>query len=116
MITTKSCYTGNVGQVLKEVFCDECNYPHYKWIDQPKEKATMKVIINNEDQKEKEEFPRLMQYKEDAKDKLIVLFTSKQHGTVLKPGLSEWRTGQHNIHWLIQLFEPFDGKITLEND
>jgi hypothetical protein len=45
---------------------------------------------------------------------LIVLFTSKKHGTVLEPGYTSWNVGDYLDCWDENRFEPYTKEIILQ--
>lgn len=45
----------------------------------------------------------------------IILFTSKNTGTVLDGGSLQWNIGHYADDWNEDKFKPFDGSITLNN-
>ena len=58
------------------------------------------------------EFPKLM--KSDSSG-LIVLFKSKNSGTVIVEG-DAWKVGESASDWLDHGFEDFTGELKLKND
>ena len=77
----------------------------------------MKIEIKN---KEEKDFPKLMNHREDKN--LIVLFTSKNSGTVLSSGKSSsstWEVGKLVMGGWVAVegfFEDFKGELTLSNE
>ena len=57
-------------------------------------------------------FPKLMKSNDSS---LIVLFESKNSGTVIVEG-STWKVGQSSRDWYANGFEDFTGEITLKNN
>lgn len=58
------------------------------------------------------EFPKLMKSNNSS---LIVLFKSKNSGTVIVEG-NTWKVGRTSGDWVMDFFEDFTGELTLKND
>tara|TARA_R110000772_G_scaffold89822_3_gene185891 strand:- start:226 stop:441 length:216 start_codon:yes stop_codon:yes gene_type:complete len=71
----------------------------------------MKVAIK-EPKATKEKFPCLGR----SDDNTIVLFTSKEKGTVLSVDFADYEIGEYSETWHWGAFEPYAGEITITND
>ena len=58
----------------------------------------------------KEEFPCL----KISDDGTIVLFTTKEKGTVLSVDFAYYEVGHYSESWNWEVFEPYGGEITIE--
>ena len=70
----------------------------------------MKVIV--EEKSKGIEFPCLMKSKDSD---LTVLFLEDQEGVVLYGGGEEYPIGHYMSGWFMGYFEPFSGRVILEN-
>ena len=73
----------------------------------------MKVTINEKPTQENAEYPCL---KAIEGTRTVVLFTAKCKGTVIAEDKTNYGLGYHSHGWAEQVFTPFNGSITLEND
>lgn len=54
-----------------------------------------------------------------SKNRLIVLFTAPTEGTVVFAGISDWKIGDYNRHFIectSDNWEPYMGIVTLRNE
>lgn len=51
-----------------------------------------------------------------AKDDLLILFTSRNTGTVLHPGNCTHSIGTHSSSWMETQFDPFHGSIQIDSE
>jgi hypothetical protein len=76
----------------------------------------MKSVVEEKSENEKIEFPALMKMKDGNNgDGLIILFSKVGYGTVINPGESSHKIGYNNHSWRTDLFERFEGSVTLSN-
>jgi hypothetical protein len=69
------------------------------------------MIISTKKSSPRTGYPKLMISQSD----LIVLFTSKYHGTVVSPGTSTKNIGYSSDQWAYHNFVDYTGEITLKN-
>ena len=76
----------------------------------------MKSVIKTNDLKGEIKYPRLMITEWDDGDKMVVLFSQKNVGTVVYSTYTGWKLGDSNDSFNEAYFEPFNGTIELSNN
>lgn len=76
--------------------------------------SVMKVEVKESSKKAERPFPKLMISK--TNNTTIVLFTSKNEGTILQSIDDHNPVGYHTQSFAYRFFKDFEGEITLSND
>ena len=74
----------------------------------------MKIDIKIDVEVSEPKYPYIGHFKDSANVEYIVLFTSKNTGTILNKN-KYWDVGHHSLNWGEVTFKPFQGSITLSN-